>query len=117
MSEIKEKITNISTDDNFSKPILPIIISDVDYIKELEGLVCFLAGCYEKTKETYFDKHMETCSVANPNRRDLTESEQSEWQRFPMIQGAKLQNIISIIAKIDKPTPIDIQGLLERFKA
>jgi hypothetical protein len=91
--------------------------SDADYIKELEGLICFLAGCYEKTKETYFDKHLHTCSVANPNRRDLTDAEQSEWQRFPMIQGTRLQNIISAIAKANKPTPIDAQGLLERFTA
>jgi hypothetical protein len=102
---------------NFAKPMLPAVLSDADYIKELEGLICFLAGCYEKTKETYFDKHLHTCSVANPNRRDLTDAEQSEWQRFPMIQGTRLQNIISAIAKANKPTPIDAQGLLERFTA
>ena len=89
---------------NGTKPVLSAVLSDAEYIQELEGLVCFLAGCYEKTKETYFDKHMETCSVANPNRRDLTESEQSEWQRFPMIQGLRLQHIISDIAKANKPT-------------
>ena len=102
---------------NGTKPVLSAVLSDADYIQELEGLICFLAGCYEKAKETYFDKHMETCSVANPNRRDLTDAEQSEWQRFPMIQGTRLQHIVSDIAKANKPTPKDIQGLLSRFIA
>jgi len=102
---------------NGTKPVLSAVLSDAEYIQELEGLVCFLAGCYEKTKETYFDKHMETCSVANPNKRDLTEAEQSEWQRFPMIQGSILQHIVSDIAKANKPTPKDVQGLLRRFTA
>lgn len=102
---------------NGAKPVLSAVLSNAEYIRELEGLVCFLAGCYEKTKEIYFDKHMETCSVANPNRRDLTEAEQSEWQRFPMIQGSRLQHIISDIAKANKPTPKDAQGLLRRFIA
>lgn len=103
--------------DNGTKPVLSAVLSDAEYIQELEGLVCFLARCYEKTKETYFDRHMETCSVANPNRRDLTEAEQSEWQRFPMIQGSRLQHIVSDIAKANKPTPKDVQGLLRRFTA
>jgi hypothetical protein len=102
---------------NGTKTVLSAVLSDAEYIQELEGLVCFLAGCYEKTKETYFDKHMETCSVANPNRRDLTEAEKSEWQRFPMIQGSRLQHIVSDIAKSNKPTPKDVQGLLRRFTA
>jgi len=102
---------------NGTKPVLSAVLSDAEYIQELEGLVCFLAGCYEKTKEIYFDKHMETCSVANPNRRDLTEAEQSEWQRFPMIQGSRLQHIISDIAKANKPTVKDAKGLLRRFIA
>jgi hypothetical protein len=101
----------------FAKPVLPAVLPDADYIKELEGLICFLARCYEKTKETYFDKHLHTCSVANPDRRDLTDAEQSEWQRFPMIQGTRFQNIITAIAKANKPTPIDSQSLLERFMA
>jgi len=102
---------------NGTKPVLSAVLSDAEYIKELEGLVCFLAGCYEKTKETYFDKHMYTCSVTNPNRRNLSEAEQSEWQRFPMIQGSILQHIVSDIAKANKPTPKDVQGLLRRFTA
>lgn len=67
------------------------LLPDSEYIKELEGFICFLAVCYEKAKETYFDKHMETCSVSNSSRRDLTEAEENEWQRFPMIQGLRLQ--------------------------
>lgn len=102
---------------NGTKTVLSAVLSDAEYIQELERLVCFLAGSYEKTKETYFDKHMETCSVANPNRRDLTEAEQSEWQRFPMIQGSRLQHIVSDIAKENKGTPKDVQGLLRRFTA
>lgn len=92
-------------------------LSDADYIKELEGLVCFLARCYEKTKEAYFDKHMAACSVANPNRRDLTDAENSEWQRFPMIQGTKLQKVVSEIAESNKHAPKNIEGLMKRFVA
>ena len=102
---------------NFAKPMLSAVLSDADYIKELEGIICFLAGCYDKTKEIYFDKHMNTCSVSNPNRRDLTDAEQSEWQRFPMIQGMKLQHVISDIAKANKPKPNDVDGVLRRFIA
>lgn len=108
------KIQDMQKDE---KHVLAAVLSDADYIQELEGLVCFLAGCYEKAKETYFDNHMATCSVANPNRRDLTEAEQNEWQRFPMIQGSILQHIVSDIAKANKPEPKDIQGLLRRLKA
>jgi septum formation inhibitor MinC len=90
-------------------------LSDEEYIKELEGIACFLAGCYEKAKETYFDKHMETCSRANPDRRELTKAEQNEWQRFPMIQGTRLQQVISTIAKSEKSNPKNISGLIERF--
>ena len=90
-------------------------MKDEDYIKQLEGFVCFLAQCYEQSKEVYFDKHMKTCSVGNPDRRDLTEAEQSEWQRFPMIQGTRLQNIVSEIAKCDKPRPSDTNAMIKRF--
>ena len=103
--------------DLLAKPVLTGLLSDADYIKELEGLVCFLAGCYGKAKETYFDKHMNTCSVENPNRRDLADAEKSELLRFPLIQGIALQHTISDIAKSNKPTPSDIQGLLRRIEA
>ncbi len=93
----------------------PAIISDADYIKELEGFARFLASCYEKAKETYFDKHMETSSVANPNRRDLTEAEQKEWQRFPLVQGLIVQDAVSKIAKSNKPNPIDLKQMMKRF--
>jgi len=102
---------------NLAKPMLSAVLSDTDYIKELEGIICFLAGCYDKTKEIYFDKHMNTCSASNPNRRDLTDAEQSEWQRFPMIQGTKLQHVISDIAKANKPNPNDVDSMLRRFIA
>lgn len=97
--------------------LLPTVLDDQAYINELEGLVCFLAQVYEKLKDTYFDAHMKTCSIDNPNRRDLTDAEQSEWQRFSLIQGGKLQNIISHFAKTNKPRPTDIDKALERFKA
>lgn len=101
--------------DDSDKEGLEKTISDSEYIKDLEGLVCFLAGCYEEAKKIYFDAHMNTSSVSNPNRRDLTEAEQSEWQRFPMIQGSVLQNIVSKIVESKKQPPINIQGLLKRF--
>lgn len=102
---------------NGEEVALSPLLSDAEYIKELESAVCFLARCYEKTKEIYFDKHMNTSSVANHNRRELTDAEQSEWQRFPMIQGSRLQHIVSDIAKSNKPNPSDIQGLLRRLIA
>ena len=113
----KKNMSNEEQNGNFAKPMLPAGLSDADYIKELEGIICFLAGCYDKTKEIYFDKHMNTCSVSNPNRRDLTDAEQSEWQRFPMIQGTKLQHVISNIAKANKPNPNDVDSMMSRFVA
>lgn len=100
---------------NNIKPVSSNIISDSDYIKELESVVCFLAKCYEKAKNTYFDTHLETCSLSNPNRRDLSESEMSEWQRFPLIQGSRLQDMVSDFAKSEKPNPNNIHGMFERF--
>ena len=85
------------------------------YTLELEGLLCFIAGCYEKAKETYFDKHMETCSVSNLSRRELTDAEQSEWQRFPMVQGTVLQNAVSKISVSKKTAPIDLKRFMDRF--
>jgi hypothetical protein len=117
MSRLINNLTQTDMEDKKKPEATDAKLSDAEYIQELEGFVCFLAGCYEKTKETYFDKHMETCSVANPNRRDLTEAEQSEWQRFPMIQGSILQHIVSDIVKANKPNPKDVQGLLRRFIA
>lgn len=105
---------NKEQSEEFNKQELSVI-SDAEYIRELEGLVCFLSGCYEKAKNTYHDKHLETCSRANPNRRDLTECEQNEWQRFPLIQGTKLQHVILDISQSKKPTPENIDGFLKRF--
>ena len=90
-------------------------MEDGEYIKDLEGLVLFLAKNYEATKEMYFDSHLKTCSVSNPNRRDLTDDEQREWQRFPLIQGSRLQSIISQIAKTNKPMPKNITETVNRF--
>ena len=102
---------------NGTKPVLSAVLSDADYIKELEGLVCFLAACYEKTLEVYHDTHLKTCSVANPERRELTDCEKSEYRRFPLIQGFRLQRIVSDISKANKPTPKNIQALVNRFLA
>jgi len=88
---------------------------DEAYIKELEGLVCFLAKCYQRTKQTYFADHMYTCSTLNPDRRDLTKAEQSEWTRFPLIQGMSLQNTVKEFAESDKPNPVDLDNTKERF--
>lgn len=102
---------------NGTKPVLSAVLSDADYIKELEGLVCFLSTCYEKTLEVYHDTHLKTCSVANPERRELTDCEKSEYRRFPLIQGFRLQRIVSDISKANKPTPKNIQALVSRFLA
>lgn len=69
-------------------------LTDAEYIKELEGMLRVMARFYESCKETYFDKHLQTCSITNPDRRELTDAENSEWQRFPLVQGMKLQNIV-----------------------
>ena len=74
-----------------------------------------MAQVYEKLKGTYFDAYMKTCSIDNPNRRQLTEHEQSEWQRFSLVQGGKLQNIVSHFASANKPRPNDIDATLHRF--
>lgn len=91
-------------------------MEDKEYIKELEGMLVFLAKCYTKSKETYFDVHLKTCSIANPDRRDLTEHEQNEVTRFPLVQGTVLQNIVDDISKANKPNPKDIKEAMLRFK-
>ena len=96
--------------------VLPTVLDDQTYINELEGIVCFLAQTYEKLKDTYFDSHMKTCDITNPNRRNLTEAEHKEWQRFTLIQGSKLQNIVRHFAETNKPRPNHIDKALERFK-
>lgn len=90
-------------------------MKDEDYIKELEGLICFLAGCYEVNKITYFDQHLKTCSVSNPNRRELTDAEKSEYMRFPLIQGSRLQNIVYNLYETKKPMPKKLEETLKRY--
>jgi hypothetical protein len=96
--------------------VLPTALDDQTYINELEGIVCFLAQTYQQLKETYFTSHMKTCDITNPNRRDLTENEHKEWQKFTLIQGGKLQNIVKHFAETNKPRPNDIDKALTRFK-
>jgi len=90
-------------------------LSDAEYIKELEGITCFLAGCYEKAKETYVDRHLNTCSASNPGRRELSDSELDELSRFPMIQGSRLQAMVKNIASANKPVPTNIESVFNRF--
>ena len=92
-------------------PMLPAVLSQEDYIKQLEGLVCALANCYEKCKETYFDKHLNTASRANENRRDLTEQEQSEINRFPLIQGTANQFAVEKMSKSNKKPTMSLTEL------
>lgn len=92
------------------------ILTDAEYIKELEGMLRVMATFYQSCKETYFDKHFKTCSRANPDRRELTMVEHSEWQRFPLIQGTKLQHIVLTIAKSEKDNPEKIDAMIARFE-
>lgn len=85
-------------------------------------ILVMLAKHYKDTKERYFDRHMKTCSMSNPNRRELTVFEQAEWQSFPLVQGTKLQNIVEKIAtEPDFALPLQHQltqakGEIERLK-
>ena len=93
------------------------LVDGIVYIEQLEGIVCFLAGCYEKAKETYFDTHMKVCSNSNPERRELTECEQKEWQKFPIIQGTRIKTIVSEISKLNIPPPDNIEDFFTKFKS
>ncbi len=90
-------------------------LSDSEYIKELEALVCFLASSYNACKEVYMDSHLETCSVSNPNRRSLTESEQNEINKFPLIQGTPNIMAIEKLAKAKKKITIPLTRLTEKI--
>ena len=80
-------------------------MSNEEYIKQLEGLVCFLASCYDGNQEEFQGKHFKTCSIDNPERRELTNSELDELSRFVQIQGTR--NILAVknLAQLNiKPT-------------
>ena len=91
-------------------------INDQSYIKDLEGLVCFLSRTYEKLKNTYWLDHLKTCAIDNPERRDLTECEKNELNRFSLIQGSRLQKIVQQFAETNKPTPQAIDDTLKRYQ-
>ena len=78
---------------------------------DFKSILVMLAKHYIDCKERYFDRHMKTVSVSNPNRRELTVFEQSEWMSFPLIQGTKLQDVVKNISEnnfehlLPLPTP------------
>jgi hypothetical protein len=72
-------------------------MSEEEYIKELESLVCFLSGCYEASYHEFTGKHIEICGNDNspPNAKAL-----DEIMRFPSIQGSRQRLEIKSLAKL-----------------
>ena len=91
------------------------MISDKEYIEDLEGIINILAKSYETNADTFFYQHLKTCSNSNPNRRDLTKCEESEISRFSLFEG-RLQNIIKKFAKKDKGNPKNIEETVKRYE-
>jgi len=104
MEQWLEEFLKMSEKETINSPelhtLLPTFLDDKTYIEDLEGLVCFLAKTYEKLKDTYWLNHLKTCGVDNPKRRDLTECEKSELNRFSLIQGSRLQKRVKQLANI-----------------
>lgn len=90
-------------------------MSDEEYIIGLEFFVHFLSKVYSQCKDTYHDKNLGISSILNPNRRQLTQCEQDEWSKFPLIQGIKLQNYVSSFANTVKRTPIELDEFVKRY--
>ena len=82
-------------------------MTDKEYVEDLEGLVHFLAEIYEKVSQTYLYENLKTAS-----KRKLTKAEQSEINRFPLIQGHKLQRIVRELAQKEKPNPKNLEQTL-----
>lgn len=95
--------------------LLPTVIQDKEYIKDLEFMVSFLADSYQVLADRYFYKHMKTASITNPDRRDLTESEKKEWMTFPLIQGHRMQSIVKKLSEQEKEKPTRLDDTVERF--
>lgn len=88
---------------------------DQQYINELEKLLLFVSSCYESAKYVFYDKHIETCSSGNPNRRELTDIEFSELSRFPTVQGFSNRHFIQKLAKKHKPSKTNWELLEKRI--
>ena len=86
------------------------------YIQSLESLVCFYASCYEACRETYQTKHYKTCSISNPNRRELTESEINDLMNFPQIQGSRMIFSTTDLSKIKVENQLPIREILTIIK-
>ncbi len=78
-----------------------------NYIRHLEHLVFFLAACYQKNEYVFRSKHLETCASDNPERRELTEQEWSEFNRFATVQGFRNRKSIKTLSEYwEKDDPI-----------
>ena len=88
-----------------------------EYIEQLEAMVYFIASAYEAGKYQYHDKHLETCSVDNPNRREITDQEWNEIGRFPQIQGANGLWLARFVKNTEfKKKPIHAKYMFDRIK-
>lgn len=79
-------------------------MSDQEYIKGLEYLVKSFANAYQVNFEKFYWENFKTCSITNPNRRELTELEKTIIMRFTTYQGSfrkKVKQIANL--KIEQP--------------
>lgn len=83
-------------------------MTDENYIKGLEFLVKSLAHCYQVNFERFYWENFKTCDYTNPERRELTELENTIIMKFTTYQG-RFKDQVKQIAnlKIDQPEGID----------
>lgn len=74
-----------------------------DQVFDLSSLVIFLSKAYIDSKDEYYDKHLHTCSFSNPNRRELTDVENDEIMRFPLIQSIPMNIEVKRASQLDFP--------------
>ena len=89
-------------------------MDDAEYIEGLEFLVSILADVYQKNFDKFYWKNFETCSITNPNRRDLTELEKEIIMTFTTFQGGT-RSEVKKMSKIKITQPKNINKTIEKF--
>lgn len=89
-------------------------MTDKEYIEGLEYLVNSFAKSYQVNFDKFYWKNFETCSSANPDRRELTELEKTILMRFTTYQG-RFRKKVKEIASLEKTEPNQLSKVVERL--
>lgn len=79
----------------------------------LEDIVCWISKACQKAVYEYHEKHLNTSSYLNPNRRDLTIFEKQELDTCPMLQGTFNRIALKQLAKCNREPRIALSDVYE----